>query len=335
VINPAVDEIAEHVGVKRACEVLGRPRGSHYRAKQPRFHGPAPKPSRPSPPNALRQTERAQVLAVLTSERFCDKSVAQTWATLLDEGTYLCSMSTMHRLLRTHGAAGERRRQATHPAKKKPELLATKPGQVWSWDITKLRGPGRGIWFQLYVVLDIFSRYVVAWTVQASEDSAIAKTMLEEAMGVHGIPEAIHADRGTSMTSKPIAQLLLDLGVDRSHSRPRVSNDNPYSEAAFKTLKYAPVFPESFGSLADTRAFCGAFFGYYNHEHRHSGIGLHTPASVHHGTATEIRVQRQHTLDAAHAAHPERFGNRRPQAPKLPKAAWINQPSPEALIQTA
>ena len=332
-INPAVDDLAVHVGVKQACELLGRPRGSHYRVKRPRQVGD-PRP-RPTPSNALNEAEQAEVLAVLTSERFCDKSVAQTWATLLDEGTYLCSMSTMHRLLRAHGSAGERRRQATHPAKKKPELLATRPGQVWSWDITKVRGPGRGIWFQLYVVLDIFSRYVVAWTVQNGEDSEIAKTMLEEAMGVHGIPEAIHADRGTSMTSKPVAQLLLDLGVDRSHSRPRVSNDNPYSEAAFKTLKYAPVFPESFGSLTDARAFCGMFFAYYNHEHRHSGIGLHTPASVHHGTATEIRAQRQHNLDAAHAAHPERFGNRRPQAPKLPKAAWINQPSPEALIQTA
>ena len=334
-INPAVRELAEYTGVKRACGLLGRPRASHYRAKQPRVHGPAPKPSRSSPPNALTDAEQAEVLCVLTSERFCDKSVAQTWATLLDEGTYLCSMSTMHRLLRAHGAAGERRRQATHPPKKKPELLATGPGQVWSWDITKLRGPGRGIWFQLYVVLDIFSRYVVAWTVQTVEDSEIAKTMLEEAMGVHGIPEAIHADRGTSMTSKPVAQLLLDLGVDRSHSRPRVSNDNPYSESAFKTLKYAPVFPEAFGSLADARAFCEVFLGYYNHEHRHSGIGLHTPASVHHGTATEIRAYRQATLDAAHAAHPERFGDRRPQAPQLPEAAWINQPSPEALIQTA
>ena len=332
-IYPAVDELAEYTGVKRACEVLGRPRGSHYRALQPRMHGPAP--ARPSPPNALTTTEQAQVLETLTSQRFCDKSVAQTWATLLDEGTYLCSQSTMHRLLRAHGAAGERRRQATHPPRKKPELLATQPGQIWSWDITKIRGPERGVWFQLYVVLDIFSRYVIAWTVQSVEDSAIAKTMLEEAMGVHGIPEAIHADRGTSMTSKPVAQLLLDLGVDRSHSRPRVSNDNPYSEAAFKTLKYAPAFPETFGSLPDARVFCEQFFGYYNHEHRHSGIGLHTPASVHHGTAGEIRAQRQTTLDAAHAAHPQRFGSRRPVAPKLPTAAWINQPSPEALIQTA
>jgi len=333
VINPAVNELAEQVGVKHACALLGRSRGSHYRAKKPPVHGPAPR--RPTPPNALTPAEQAEVLAVLTSERFCDKSVSQAWATLLDEGIYLCSMSTMHRILRCNDAAGERRRQAVHPAKKKPELLATKPGQIWSWDITKLRGPGRGIWFQLYVVLDIFSRYVVAWTVQACEDSEIAKTMLEEAFGLHGIPNAVHADRGTSMTSKPVAQLLLDLGVDRSHSRPRVSNDNPYSESAFKTLKYAPVFPNAFGSLADARAFCEAFFTYYNHEHRHCGIGLHTPASVHFGTAAEIRAQRQATLDVAHATHPHRFGNRRPQAPKLPQTAWINQPSPEALIQTA
>lgn len=333
-IHPVVDELAAFTGVKQACALLGRPRASHYRAK-PRVYGPVPAPPpRPAPPNALSETEQAAVLGVLTSERFCDKSVAQTWATLLDEGIYLCSMSTMHRLLRAHGAAGERRRQATHPAKQKPELLATRPGQIWSWDITKLRGPARGTWYQLYVVLDIFSRYVVAWTLQTTEDSGIATTMLDDAMTVHGIPIAVHADRGTSMTSKPVAQLLLDLGVDRSHSRPRVSNDNPYSEAAFKTLKYAPAFPDAFGSLADARSFCQTFFDYYNHEHRHSGIALHTPASVHYGTAAGIRAQRQATLDAAHAAHPDRFGNRRPQAPKLPTAAWINPPSPQALIQT-
>jgi putative transposase len=333
VINPLVDELASHTNVKTACELLGRPRGSHYRAKTPK---PATTPApRPTPPNALTDAERAQVLAVLTSDRFVDKSVAQAWATLLDEGTYLCSMSTMHRILRAHDAAGERRAQATHPSRTKPELVATRPGQVWSWDITKLRGPERGVSYDLYVVLDIFSRFVVAWTVAACEDSQIAKTMLEQAMGVHGIPEAIHADRGTSMTSKPVAQLLVDLGVARSHSRPHVSNDNPYSEAAFKTLKYAPVFPERFGSLADARVFGESFFGYYNHEHRHSGIGLHTPASVHFGTATEVRAQRQQTLNAAYAAHPERFGNRRPQPPKLPALAWINQPSQEALIRTA
>jgi len=337
VINPLVDELAVHTSIKTACELLGRARGSHYRAAQraarPRPFGPHPR--RVTPPNALSTAERERVLAVLTEPRFADKAVAQTWATLLDEGTYLCSMSTMHRILRANTMAGERRRQATHPPRKKPELLATKPGQVWSWDITKLRSAVRGVYYDLYVVIDIYSRYVVAWTVAAREDSEIAKTMLEHAMGVHGIPEAIHADRGTSMTSKPVAQLLLDLGVDRSHSRPHVSNDNPYSEAAFKTLKYAPVFPTNFGSLQDARSFCEGFFAYYNHEHRHSGIGLHTPASVHHGTATQVRAQRQVTLDAAYSAHPERFTRQRPEAPKLPTAAWINQPSREALIQTA
>ncbi|MGO0577257.1 transposase [Ornithinimicrobium panacihumi] len=202
------------------------------------------------PANKLTETERAHVLAVLTSEELADKAVAQAWATLLDEGTYLCSQSTMHRILRENDLAGERRRQATHPARTRPELLATAPGQVWSWDITKLKGPDRGVYYDLYVVLDIFSRFVVAWTIAAGEDAQIATNLLEHAMGVHGVPDAVHADRGTSMTSKPVAQLLVDLGVARSHSRPHVSNDNPYSEAAFKTLKYAPVFPERFGSLA-------------------------------------------------------------------------------------
>lgn len=332
-IKPLVDELASHTNVKTACDLLGRPRGSHYRAKAPkpaRAAGP-----RTTPPNALNEAERQRVLGVLTSDRFVDKSVAQVWATLLDEGTYLCSMSTMHRVLRANHAAGERRAQATHPPRTIPELLATRPGQVWSWDITKLRGPARGVYYDLYVVLDIFSRYVVAWTIAAREDSDLAKEMLEQAMGVHGVPEVVHADRGTSMTSKPVAQLLVDLGVTRSHSRPRVSNDNPYSEAHFKTLKYAPVFPGSFGSLADARAFSERFFGYYNHEHRHAGIGLHTPASVHHGTARDVRALRQQTLNAAYAARPERFGHRRPEPPKLPTEAWINQPSREALIQSA
>jgi putative transposase len=333
VINPLVDEVAKHTTVSTACALLGRPRGSHYRAKTPRTRTtPA---VRSTPSNALTADEREQVLGVLTGPRFVDKSVAQTWATLLDEGIYLCSMSTMHRILRANNAAGERRAQATHPARVRPELVATRPGQVWSWDITKLKGPDRGDYYDLYVVLDIFSRFVVAWTVAACEDSEIAKQMLEQAMGVHGIPEAIHADRGTSMTSKPVAQLMVDLGVSRSHSRPHVSNDNPYSESAFKTLKYAPVFPDRFGCMADARAFGETFFGYYNHEHRHSGIGLHTPASVHYGTAAEVRAQRQQTLNAAYAAHPERFGYRRPAPPKMPTAAWINQPSQEALIQTA
>ena len=229
-INPAVDELAEHVGTARACGLLGRSRAGHYRAKNP----PPPRPStpRPAPANKLTEAERAQVLAVLTSHRFADKSVAQAWATLLDEGTYLCSQSTMHRILRENDMAGERRRQATHPARTRPELVATAPGQVWSWDITKLRGPDRGVYYDLYVVLDIFSRFVVAWTIAAREDADIAKNMLEQAMGVHGVPDAVHADRGTSMTSKPVAQLLVDLGVARSHSRPHVSNDCEYEHVA-------------------------------------------------------------------------------------------------------
>jgi putative transposase len=331
VIAPAVAELVTHTSTTRACALLGWFRATHYRAQQPRADRPAR--TRPTPPNALTDAEREQVLATLNSPRFADKSVAQTWATLLDEGEYLCSMSTMHRILRTAGQSGERRRQATHPPRVKPELLATAPGQVWSWDITKLRGPERGVYYDLYVVLDIFSRYVVGWTVAAREDAQIATALLDEAMKTHGTPGSVHADRGTSMTSKPVAQLLVDLGVARSHSRPHVSNDNPFSESAFKTMKYAPVFPDRFGSLADARAFCEAFFAYYNHEHRHSGLGLHTPASVHHGTATEIRAQRAATLQMAYAVNPVRFGNRRPTPPALPTAAWINQPSREALIQ--
>jgi len=333
VIAPAVTELAEHTSTAKACALLGWSRATHYRARQPAT--PQPPVPRPTPPNALSAAEQATVLATLTCARFCDKSVAQTWATLLDEGTYLCSMSTMHRLLRSAGQAGERRRQATHPPRVKPELLATGPGQVWSWDITKLRGPQRGVYYDLYVLLDIFSRYVTGWTVAAREDAAIAANLIATAVAVHGRPHSVHADRGTSMTSKPVAQLLVDLGVARSHSRPHVSNDNPYSEAQFKTMKYAPVFPDRFGSLADARAFGETFFSYYNHEHRHSGIGLHTPASVHHGTADQIRAQRAATLNAAYQANPDRFHHRQPQPPRLPAAAWINQPSREALIQTS
>jgi putative transposase len=311
---------------------VGWSRATHYRARRPAE--PAPVGPRPAPPNALSPAECARVLAELNSRRFVDKSVGQCWATLLDEGTYLCSMSTMHRLLRRAGQAGERRHQATHPARVKPELLATAPQQVWSWDITKLRGPTRGVYYDLYVILDIFSRYVVGWTVAATESAEIAEQLIADAITLHGRPHSLHADRGTSMTSKPVAQLLVDLGVARSHSRPHVSNDNPYSEAAFKTLKYAPVFPDRFGTLADARVFGQAFFGYYNHEHRHSGIGLHTPASVHHGTARRVRAHRAITLAAAYDANPTRFRHRRPQPPRLPEAAWINEPNREALRQT-
>ena len=333
-INPAVAELAEQSSVAKACALLGKPRASHYREQQPSVV-PAQRQPRASPANALTTAEQDAVIAALTSPRFCDKIVAQAWANLLDEGLYLASMSTMHRLLRLIGQAGDRRNQATHPSKTKPELLATRPRQVWSWDITKLRGPGRGVYYDLHVILDIYSRYVVGWTVAARESAEIAKDLIARAAQRHGAPVSLHADRGTSMTSKPVAQLLVDLGVARSHSRPHVSNDNPYSEAAFKTLKYAPAFPANFGSLADARAFCDHFFAYYNHDHRHSGIALHTPASVHYGTAGEVRQQRQATLHAAYQANPLRFRHRRPEPPTLPAAAWINQPSKEALIQSA
>jgi putative transposase len=296
---------------------------------------PAP---RPTPPNALRESERQHILAVLRSEECCDLAPAQVWARLLDDGIYLCSISTMYRLLAITGENRERRRQRTHPARKKPELIATAPNRVWSWDITKLQGPARGTYYELFVIIDIFSRYVVAWMVSEAETGELAEAFIADALATHGIDRdqlTLHADRGTSMTSKPVAQLLVDLGVARSHSRPHVSNDNPYSEAQFKTLKYCPAFPGRFGSIEHARAFCAAFFDHYNHQHRHAGIGLHTPASVHYGTATEIRAARAETLTAAYQANPARFRHQPPTPPKLPQVAWINEPNREALIQSA
>lgn len=272
---------------------------------------------------------------MLRSPAYCDLAPPQVWARLIDDGIYLCSISTMYRLLRIAGENRERRRQRTHPAKKKPELIAERPCQVWSWDITKLRGPTRGEYFDLYVIIDIFSRYVVGWIVADTETGELARDFIEDTCKSQGITReqlTLHADRGTSMTSKTVAQLLVDLGVTRSHSRPHVSNDNPYSEAAFKTLKYCPAFPTNFGSIQDARVFCTEFFEHYNHRHYHSGLGLHTPASVHYGTATEIQTRRTHVLDAAYAANPTRFRHQTPKLPDLPTVAWINDPSREALI---
>ncbi len=325
------------LGTKSACVAVGRARASHYRRLKP-CRVTERKP-RPAPPNKLSDEEVDAVLEVLRSERFADCSPAQVYFSLLDEGVYLASESSYYRILRSQGEVRERRRQATHPAKVKPELVAGAPLVVWSWDITKLKGPKRGEYFDLYVVLDIFSRYVVAWCVAPSESGELAKELIADAVARHRVPPdqlTIHADRGSSMTSNPVTELLTFLGIGRSHSRPHVSNDNPYSEAQFKTLKYCPAFPERFGCIQDARAFCEAFFAYYNHEHRHSGIGYHTPASVHYGTAEEVRSQRAETLDAAYAANPIRFCHRRPQPPKLPTVAWINEPVPvEELVQKA
>jgi putative transposase len=269
------------------------------------------------------------VLAVLHDERFCDQAPASVWATLLDEGSYLCSVSTMYRLLRQQGETGDRRRHATHPARVKPELLATMPNQVWSWDLTKLAGPARWTWFYLYTILDIFSRYVVGWMVAAREAASLAERLLADTIAKQGVEAGaltVHADRGTSMTAKPVALLLADLGVTRSHSRPHVPDDNPYSESQFKTLKHHPTFPDRFGSIQDARGFCQEFFGWYNAEHRHSGIGLLTPADVHHGRAPQIITARAAVLDAAYATHPERFVGKPPQPPRLPEQVWINKP---------
>jgi putative transposase len=336
VIADHLDDLVEATSTKTACRLLGASRATLYRRRKPPMQGP-PAP-RPAPVNKLTETERQRVLGLLRSEEYCDLAPAQVWARLLDDGIYLCSISTMYRLLRAAGECRERRRQRTHPARQKPELIATAPNAVWSWDITKLQGPERGVYFNLYVIIDIFSRYVIAWMVAPAETGELAEAFIADALAAQGIGRdqlSIHADRGTSMTSKPVAQLLVDLGVARSHSRPHVSNDNPYSESNFKTLKYCPTFPGRFGSIQDARAFCERFFSYYNHEHRHSGVGLHTPASVHYGTANEIRAARQETLDQAYTANPARFAYRPPVAPKLPTVAWINEPTPEALIKSA
>lgn len=327
-IDAAFGELEPIVGVKAACLAVGRPRASHYRRGRPPRQGP-PRP-RPTPPNALSPDERQAVRDVLHSERFVDRAPAQAWATLLDEGAWLASVSTMYRVLRSEGELRERRRQASHPPRAIPELVAGGPCEVWSYDATALRGPRRGVWFSLFMMLDIFSRYCPGWVVVEDERAELVRDWIEALVAVHGPAEpgrlVIHADRGSAMTSKPVSQLLADLRIGRTHGRPHVSNDNPYSEAGFKTLKYAPDFPGSFGSIQDARAFVGPFLDHYNHHHRHSGIGYHTPASVHFGTAALVHADRVRALDAAYAAHPERFVNGPPVPPPLPGPAWINQP---------
>jgi putative transposase len=328
VIDACFAKLKPLVGTAGACRGSGKSRATHYRRCQPPKLGP--RRPRGTPSNALSEAETAELLALLRSPRFVDLAPAQVWAILLDEGRYVASISTMYRVLRANDEVRERRAQATHPTRARPELMADKPNMCWSWDITKLRGPDKGVWFDCYVAIDIFSRYVVGWMVATTETAELAEGFITEAVDTQGVTRGtltIHADRGTSMTSKGVAELLTDLGVARTHSRPHVSNDNPYSEAVNKTLKYCPAFPARFGSIEDARAFCADFFEYYNHHHRHSGIGLHTPASVHYGTAQEIRAKRAETLHAAYTANPCRFGNRRPSPPRLPTAAWINKPT--------
>jgi putative transposase len=333
VIDAAFTDLEPLTNTKFACEMLGKSRSTVHRHRNPKppLHGPRRAMTHPA---QLSPAETAQILATLNAPRFWDKAPAQVWATLLDEGTYLCSIRTMYRILAAAGQTGDRRPQATHPPRVRPELVAESPSQVWTWDITKLKGPAKSVYFDLYVMLDIFSRYAVHWEIWPTENGELAKAFITNAVMNNGgeVPKTIHADRGTAMTSKTVTQLLAELKIDQSHSRPRVSNDNPYSEAQFRTLKYCPAFPERFGSIEDARNFCEAFFDHYNHEHRHSGIGLHTPASVHFGTAEQIQAERARVLQTAYAIHPERF-RRRPVPPPLPDKAWINEPRP-ATIET-
>jgi putative transposase len=328
-IEAAVQELAPVVGTRAACSALGRPPATHYR----RLHPPAPRPHpEPKPqPRALAENERLGVLDLLHSDRFVDVAPPTVYATILDEGAYLASVSTMYRILRDAEEVRERRRVAVHPAYVKPELVATRPNQVWSWDITKLLGPAKWTYYYLYVIIDIYSRCVVGWMVAGCERAALAERLLADTIHKQNVDRdqlTIHADRGSSMASKPVAMLLADLGVT-SHSRPHCSNDNPYSEAHFKTLQYRPDFPERFGSEQDARAFCQRFFPWYNDEHRHSGIGYHTPADIHYGRAEALRHRRAAVLSNAYAAHPEGFVHKPPEPPVLPAAAWINRPAPE------
>lgn len=326
-MEQAVEELTPIVGTRPACRALGVAPATIYRRRKPPEPRP-PTPRRP-PARALSSQERQEILDVLHSERFVDCSPAQVWATLLDEGRYLASERTMYRLLAEHSELRERRNQLTHPSYAKPELLATRPNELWSWDITKLPGPAKWTYFYLYVLLDVFSRYVVGWTIQHRESGSVAEQLIRQALEQQNVAPGqltVHADRGSSMTSKPVAFLLADLGVTKTHSRPYTSTDNPFSEAHFKTLKYRPDFPERFGAILDARAFGETFFDWYNHEHRHTALGLMTPAAVHYGRAHELRNQRTHVLERAFQTNPERFVHGKPRPPKLPQAVWINPP---------
>ena len=322
-----VEALGQQIGIQAACQALGVPRSRWYRHRQ----AAAPKgPAKAAiSPRALSPEEREQVLQRLNSSRFADQAPREVYASLLDEGEYLCSYRTMYRILHEQDQVRERRDQLRHPAYHKPELLAQAPNQVWSWDITKLLGPVKWSYFYLYVILDIFSRYVVGWRIALQEAAHLAEELVEETCARQAIQPGqltLHADRGMPMTSKPLAFLLADLGVTKSHSRPSVSNDNPYSEAQFRTMKYCPAYPARFGSLLDARGWGRDFFQWYNFAHHHTGIALLTPADVHFGRAPEVLLARQMVLQRSYQQHPERFVRGQPQIPQLPEAVWINPP---------
>jgi putative transposase len=318
-------DIAAVSNITTACVVLGISRSDFYRWQ----HKPDTKSFRPAPPRTLTSEERQAVLATLNSDRFVDQAPLEVYATLLDEGIFLCSIRTMYRILAENSQVHERRTISRHTNYKRPELLATGPNQVWSWDITKLKGPQKWTYYYLYVILDIFSRRVVGWCVADRENAELFAALFEESLLKHQVPPGqltLHADRGAPMTAKTTAQLMADLGVTKTHSRPHVSNDNPFSESAFKTLKYQPQFPSTFGCKEDAETFCIVFFRWYNEEHHHSAIGLMTPNQVHYGQADDIIAARQLVLNSAFEAHPERFVGKFPEPPAKPTAVWINPP---------
>ena len=330
-MTQAIPALAPTVGITAACEALGFPRSSFYRAQTP---APLSRPSptvRAASPRALTGLEKTVVRETLNSARFQDQAPREVYATLLDEERYLCSWRTMYRILAENQPVYERRNQLRHPAYAKPELLATRANQLWSWDITKLRGPVTWTYYYLYVILDVYSRYVVGWMIAERESEELAQELIRESCRKQGIQPGqltLHADNGSAMMAKSVAQLLIDLDVVKSHSRPLVSDDNPYSEAQFKTLKYRPDYPDRFGCLIDARTWAHAFFAWYNQEHHHTNLGLLTPAVVHAGQAECVRQKRQQVLDIAYAAHPERFVKGAPVPAQLPVAVWINPPKP-------
>lgn len=319
-------DLAPQVGIGPACRALAVSRATFYRRFRTK---PGPSQPRPKPARALSKEERDEVLEIACSKELVDRSPAAIVATLLDQGRYLCSERTIYRVLSEEKLVRERRNQLAHPQYAKPCLLATGPNQVWSWDITKLLGPTKWTYFYLYVILDIYSRCVVGWMIADRENSALARRLIEETCAKHAIRPSelvLHSDRGAPMTAKNTAQLLAELGVVRSLSRPRVSDDNPFSESHFKTLKYRPSFPLRFSCIEEARSHCRDFFIWYNQQHRHSSLALLAPADVHHGRANHIIAARQRVLDKAFTQHPERFVHGRPRHPELPREVWINPP---------
>jgi putative transposase len=326
----AAEKIAPEVGTAAACRAMGVSRATLYRRRNPLWQPQAGGHAQRRQPRALDEAQRQEVLDLLHSDRFADKAPAAVYATLLDQGTYHCSIRTMYRILHENDEVRERRNQLRHPRYQKPQLLATGANQVWSWDITKLLGPAKWTYYYLYVILDIYSRYAVGWMLASRESADLAQRLIRETIEKQNVDAdglTIHSDRGPSMKSHSVAQLLAALGVTKSHSRPHVSNDNPFSESQFKTLKYRPEFPDRFGGYDDALSFCRRFFAWYNEEHYHSGIGLLTPAPLHYGQAAEVIQSRQQVLASAYTAHPERFVRGLPAPPVLPTAVWINPPN--------